>query len=348
MQRNGPVLETEQVKKLDMCVMFCEPCYSFIIYDIHQMPDCCPYCGGKVRELSQSAYPILPKDVPHFLNTEEKVREAFKNYYSGKFSLLTNNAQEAFENLRFQKVYWPSWFSEQWVGVSCRATLEDDYRESRTEYDAYTGRSHKEYDTRTESQSISTMVDLKTSEFSYGAPNNMFCYEIDKLLKNSSFDLYHFNPEEISPEEWIPIECLTTGEREATEKIERDFMARYPSLIQDALESSYSAQRIIVDWYDSPTPQLKSLDYLVVPIWVAHYKENNEIYTYIVVDGYLGKITGALPIDKEKESELRRRRTKKTIIIISCIVGGIMLHTFICNFASWFLDLLSRLLNQLP
>lgn len=327
MSRKNEVTLTTNYKELteavdnqnhNLKVFYCDLCDSYLAYESENQSMNCPYCGSESFEVELDEAPMIPKSYLKFKRTEKKARKIFKKHYKKMAKIMPDQALADFENISFKKVYWPLWHTSifpQDAHYSGTAVYYEPIYEDRLVQVYRNG--EWEYETRSEyvrSEERHTFVS-ESVRFQFRknitASVSDFHEEVCSLM-NYHFDFKKFKSDKIEPSDWIPVECPVITKDEAV-RITKDEFFEYAHK-----EMAMRASTLINGEYDLFKPIIHA-DLYMIPIWVANYEYNNEIYTFLISDDSK-EVVGVLPIDEEKKKKVNEDRNLRITAFIVCAV----------------------------
>ncbi len=284
-------LRLEDAAKKENCdwgaskkIVLCKACGAESIYDDLQIASVCPFCGSNQVMEAADQDTIAPGGVVPFQISDEKASQLFLQWIKKRW-FCPKLAKESAKAKSFHGVYLPYWTFD----TETESTYRADYGKDRTVN--RNGERKTVTDWRPTAGSYREKID---DELVVGTTN----HNQSMLRGLEPFDTAAnrtYKPEYIAG---FAAERYAVGIQEAWEQAKSLIKFRLRDNIERAIKKKHSADRVRQLNF-STTYQNVTYKYLLLPIWISHYKYQEKVY-HFMVNGQTGKVSGKTPISPVK------------------------------------------------
>ena len=265
-------------------IVTCQACGAESVYDVLQISSVCPFCdSNKVME-ANCENTMAPNGVVPFRITDTQAGELFKKWIKKKF-FTPKTAKESAEATQFLGVYLPYW------------TFDTDTKSDYTADYGIDKRVKRGNKVETVTKWFKTRGNYLESidDELINATTNHNQTLLRGLEPFDTADNRIYKPEYIAG---FVAERYAIGIKEAWEMAKQYISQRLKRNIESKVKKDNRADRVrnlkVHTTYTNITYK-----YLLLPIWISHYKYKEKVY-HFMVNGQTGRVSGTAPISALK------------------------------------------------
>ncbi|MCL2050162.1 MAG: hypothetical protein FWG91_00315 [Lachnospiraceae bacterium] len=265
-------------------IVTCNACGAESIYDVLQISSVCPFCdSNKVME-ANCENTMAPNGVVPFRISESQAAELFKKWISKKF-FAPKEAKESTAAKSFLGIYLPYWTFDTDTVSDYKADYGIDKRVKKGDKTTTVTNWFK-----TRGNHLETIDDeLIVATTNH---NQIMLRELEPF---DTADNKAYKPEYVAG---FVAERYAIGIKEAWELAKQYISNRLERNVEEKVKKENRADRVrnlkLSTAYKNITYK-----YLLLPIWVSHYKYREKVY-HFMVNGQTGKVSGNAPISALK------------------------------------------------
>ena len=280
----------------------CTSCGAEVVSDGNTAATECMYCGNPIVLTDNVSGMVKPDMVLPFKIDKAEAEKMLKGFYNKKFLLPS-----AFkDNNRIRKIagmYIPFWlFSGKGDGYlymdgqTSRTTREGDYKVTTT----------KHYDVRRAGTVDFTNIPVDASE-------KMEDNYMDGLEPYDYSELKEFSPSYMAG---FFADKFDVSVEDCTERAK----VRVLSSTKESMRATVKGYSSVVETGSNIQFVTDDVRYAMLPVWMLNTKFEDKMY-HFAINGQTGKVSGDLPIDKNKKRLLQIALTAACyipLVIIAC------------------------------
>ena len=305
----------------------CTVCESRLIYDVKQVPQKCPFCGGTNLSEAGGTGSIAPHWVIPFLINKERARAILDEYVNKGGWLLPSDYKTNSKNATIEPVFVPYWFFTAITGASYQGKVQNQLEnydrawEETSQYEhssvldagfnsVYRLASMNQYEKASGRHSIRCFTPCLGSRHRLsGMVDSVFPFynSIVGVPNNDSNYMEREYSDGILGS--VPVESFDVTVNEAWHDAQ-------PKIADDVAKSILAAEggdkakfNLEMNYSDI------NFHTFLVPVWICSFQSEGKLYTY-AINGQTGQIAGNKPDTS----------TKKTWII----VGAVLIVVLLC------------------
>jgi len=273
-----------QVWGAEKKIVSCQACGAESVYDALQISSVCPFCdSNKVME-ANCENTMAPNGIVPFRISDTQAGVLFQAWIKRKF-FAPKVVKESTESNKFLGVYLPYWTFDTDVISDYTAEYGIDKRVKRG----------KNYQTVTNWFKTRGNYQEGVDDELIVATTNHNQIMLRGLEPFETADNRAYKPEYIAG---FVAERYAIGIKEAWELAKQFISKRLEKNVEKKIKKNNRADHVrnlkLYTTYTNITYK-----YLLLPIWISHYKYNEKVY-HFMVNGQTGKVSGTAPVSALK------------------------------------------------
>lgn len=265
--------------------IICEACGAESIYDALQTSAVCPFCGSNQVMEQNASDTIAPGGVVPFSVTDKQAAELFQKWIKGKW-FCPGPAKESAKPKSFNGIYLPYWTFD----TQTFSSYTGQYGIDHTRKDSQ-GNTHVETNWYNTSGTYEKFID---DELVLASTT----HDMHMLRQLEPFDTENnkaYKPEYVAG---FVAERYSIGIKDAWKAAKQAIREKLKSGISSKIRSRHNADHVRNLVVNTEFNDV-TYKYLLLPIWVSHFKYNDKVYQFMV-NGQTGKVAGKTPISVPK------------------------------------------------
>ncbi|MDO5690132.1 MAG: hypothetical protein Q4G61_07770 [Tissierellia bacterium] len=259
----------------------CNSCGAHVVTEDTTSATFCYYCHNPVIITERLSGEFRPDKVIPFHFSREKAVQTFLNWVK-RYKYVPKSFYSDSQLAKMTGLYVPNWMAKvdadiQYDGVGTRIRV---WRVGDIEYTEF-----KEYGiSRSGKIKLDNLTEIGMRKIDHGLLNSIGPYDETKAVDFNANYLNGFFSEKYDIEKEDVRPLMLERSKKYSDSLVRNSVTAY-----DKIKFSKS----------NVQPQVKSLEYVLLPVWILTYQYNQKTYIY-AVNGQTGKTYGEIPLDSKR------------------------------------------------